>query len=73
LSCSLITRFTAYWPQGPIRGWDKTANDWERGWQQANSDVIILKRIKSSNNMTSDFLKEVRNLTIFGLFSSIIL
>src|SRR6185437_6291631 len=52
---------TAYWPRGPIRAWDTNINDWERGWGQANSDVIILKRIKNSNKVTTDFLKEVYN------------
>ncbi|CAG8581908.1 9427_t:CDS:2 [Paraglomus brasilianum] len=51
--------FTAYWPRGPIRAWDTNINDWERGWGQANSDVIILKRIKNSNKVTTDFLKEL--------------
>ncbi|CAG8670808.1 2492_t:CDS:2, partial [Paraglomus occultum] len=50
--------FTAYWPRGPIRAWDSNNNDWERGWGQANSDVIILKRIKNSNKVTTDFLNE---------------
>ncbi|CAG8497937.1 10393_t:CDS:2 [Paraglomus occultum] len=50
--------FTAYWPRGPIRTWDANNNEWERGWGQENSDVIILKRIRNSNKVTIGFLKE---------------
>ena len=65
----ILFRFTAYWLQGPIRAWNTTADDWERGWEQANSNVIILKRIKNSNNATSDFIGEVRNnLSVLNAF-----
>ena len=66
LSCLLTTRFTASWPQGPIRAWDGTAKDWEREkpLYSDNSDVIVLKRINNSNNSTSDFLKEVLNINL---------
>ncbi|CAB4415146.1 unnamed protein product [Rhizophagus irregularis] len=61
--------FTAHWPQGPIRAWDTTANNWKRGWEQVNSDVIILKQIKHSDNMTSDFLNE---LSAYHQFSNLV-
>ncbi|RIA95402.1 kinase-like domain-containing protein [Glomus cerebriforme] len=62
--------FTAYWPRGPIQAWDTTINDWERGWQQQmNSDIIILKRINNSNNVTSDFLNE---LSAYHEFSTLV-
>jgi hypothetical protein len=64
----VLFRFTAHWPQRPIQAWDTTANDWERGWQQMNSDIIILKRIKNSNDV-SNFLNEVcNNLSILNKF-----
>ncbi|PKY55045.1 kinase-like protein [Rhizophagus irregularis] len=62
-------KFTAHWPQGPIRAWDTTANNWKRGWEQVNSDVIILKQIKNSDNMTSDFLNE---LSAYHQFSNLV-
>ncbi|CAG8484536.1 670_t:CDS:2 [Paraglomus brasilianum] len=31
--------FTAYWPRGPIRTLDANANEWKRGWGQANPDL----------------------------------
>ncbi|CAB5180129.1 unnamed protein product [Rhizophagus irregularis] len=61
-------RFTAHWPQGPIRAWDTTANNWKRGWEQVNSDVIILKQIKNSDNMTSDFYE----LSAYHQFSNLV-
>ncbi|CAG8493332.1 18457_t:CDS:2 [Acaulospora morrowiae] len=61
--------FTANWPQGPIRAWDVTAKTWERGWPQMESDVIILKRIKNSNKVTSDFLGE---LSAYHQFSTLV-
>ncbi|CAB5393947.1 unnamed protein product [Rhizophagus irregularis] len=60
--------FTAHWPQGPIRAWDTTANNWKRGWEQVNSDVIILKQIKNSDNMTSDFYE----LSAYHQFSNLV-
>ncbi|PKC16591.1 hypothetical protein RhiirA5_394248 [Rhizophagus irregularis] len=61
-------KFTAHWPQGPIRAWDTTANNWKRGWEQVNSDVIILKQIKNSDNMTSDFYE----LSAYHQFSNLV-
>ncbi|CAG8653068.1 14861_t:CDS:10, partial [Funneliformis mosseae] len=52
--------FTANWLQGPIQAWNKSTNDWER---QTNLDLIILKRIKDSNNLTSSFMNEVAHIT----------
>ncbi|CAI2175112.1 11050_t:CDS:2 [Funneliformis geosporum] len=49
-------RFTAYWTRGPIRAWNATTFDWER---ETNEDLIILKRIKDSNNLTSNFINEL--------------
>ncbi|CAG8506482.1 801_t:CDS:2 [Paraglomus brasilianum] len=43
--------FIAHWPRGPIRTWDANGDKWERGWGQANSDIIILKRIRNSNKL----------------------
>ncbi|CAG8620658.1 15760_t:CDS:2 [Funneliformis mosseae] len=71
--------FTANWHQGPIRAWDTTANDWERGWDTTTNDceldseltnlnIIILKRLNNSRNMT--YLKEARNNLINFNFSS---
>ncbi|GBC10577.1 hypothetical protein RclHR1_09740002 [Rhizophagus clarus] len=61
--------FTANWPQGPIRAWDTTVNNWKRGWEHVNSDVIILKQIKNSDNMTSTFLNE---LSAYHQFSNLV-
>ncbi|CAG8497959.1 10394_t:CDS:2 [Paraglomus occultum] len=61
--------FTAYWPRGPIRAWDFNIGDWERGWSQRNPDLIILKRLNNSNNVTTDFLKE---LAAYHQFSTMV-
>ncbi|CAG8518758.1 13778_t:CDS:2 [Acaulospora morrowiae] len=61
--------YTANWPQGPIQAWNVTAKTWERGWQQMESNVIILKRIKNSNKVTSDFLGE---LSAYHQFSTLV-
>ena len=57
----ILIRFTAYWPRGPIRRLNTKSGEWERGWGQANPDIIILKRIRDSNKVTIGFLKEACN------------
>ncbi|CAG8613309.1 16721_t:CDS:2 [Funneliformis caledonium] len=60
------TVFTANWLQGPIQAWNKSINDWER---QTNLGLIILKRIKDSNNLTSSFMNE---LSAYHKFSTMV-
>ena len=58
------TTFKAIWKDGPIEKWNSVNNQWEREkryWHHPNYPVA-LKCLHNSQNITNEFLSEVRYL-----------
>jgi hypothetical protein len=56
------TIYKAIWKDGFIRKWDSENNQWERSkyfYVDYENFTVVLKCLHNSQNITSDFLKEV--------------
>ena len=58
------TTFKAIWKDGPIKRWDSENNQWEREetYRHHPNYPVALKCLHSSQNITTEFLSEVRYL-----------
>ena len=56
------TVYKAIWKDGPIWGWDSTNNQWKREKTYGDHEnyPVALKCLHNSQNITAEFLKEVR-------------
>jgi hypothetical protein len=53
------TIYKAIWKDGYISKWDSENNQWERSKFFGKNFTVVLKCLHNSQNITSDFLKEV--------------
>ena len=58
------TTFKAIWKDGPIEKWDSENNQWKRKktYYQHPNYPVALKCLHNSQNITTEFLSEVRYL-----------
>ena len=58
------TTFKAIWKDGPIKEWDSVNNQWKRNktYQDHPNYPVALKCLHNSQNITTEFLSEVKYL-----------
>ena len=64
------TTYKATWKDGPIHYWDFENNQWKRYTEYENGHPVVLKCLHNSQDITVEFLKEVRYFST--VFNSII-
>ena len=52
--------YKAIWKDGHIRSWDSENNQWKRYNNNNNGYPVALKCLHNSQNITAEFLREVR-------------
>ena len=54
------TAFKAIWKDGNIESWNSESNQWVRYKHDKKDFTVVLKRLHDSQEISSEFLKEVR-------------
>ncbi|RHZ35942.1 protein kinase [endosymbiont GvMRE of Glomus versiforme] len=64
--------YKAKWDDGYIYGWKNTWDEWRKKWQRKGAQIVVLKSLNNSQNMTNDFLREITHHKLFDNLGGIV-